>query len=123
MEELEREKAESKIQQEIVMYYHNSYCLVHHNPRQMIIQIPNQNHQNISLFGGIYIGASDTIIIHNLQPKCVEVKIPGGTLRPSQKKFRDHCKQSGIPYYIVDNLEDFKQLIKQWDHPKLDHLV
>ncbi len=108
MEE-QREKSEAKIQQTIVMHYHNSYCLAHHSPRQLLVQIPNQNHHGLSLVGGISIGASDLFVI------------PGGHVRKSQKVFRAHCEQSGIPYYIVDNLEDFKALVKQWDHPIQDH--
>ncbi len=110
----EREKSEGKIQQTIVMHYHNSYCLAHHNPRQLIVQIPNQNHHGLSLVGGVTIGAADTLIIHNGRPYFVEMKVPGGAVRPSQKKFRAHCEQAGIPYSIIDNLEAFKALVATW---------
>ncbi len=35
-------KSESRIQQEIVTWYKNNYCLQHHNPRCMIFSIPNE---------------------------------------------------------------------------------
>ncbi len=113
MEE-EIEKSEAKIQQSMYMWYHNSFCLAHHNPRMLCFPVPNQAHQNIALVGGVYSGVSDLVIMHNKRAYMVEVKIPGGHVRPSQKKFRSHCEQSGIPYYIVDNLEDFKALVASW---------
>lgn len=116
------EKSEGKIQQLIYIWYNNNFCLSHHNPRQIIFPCPNQNHHGLSLIGGIKAGVADLVVIHNGRPYMVEVKIPGGAVRKSQKMFRVHCEQSGIPYYIVDNLQQFQALVKQWDHPTQDRL-
>lgn len=96
------------------MWYHNSFCLTHHNPRQMIFPVPNQGQHRIGLVGGIYYGVSDLVIIHNGRPYMVEVKIPEGKVRDSQKKFKAHCEQSGIPYYVVYSLQEFQELVKSW---------
>ena len=34
--------SEARIQQEIVMWYKNTYCLEHHDPRCMIFSVPNE---------------------------------------------------------------------------------
>lgn len=101
---------EDQIQQAIVQYYRNNYCLIHHSPRCMIFSIPNEGKPNM-IYTGLYPGAADLYVHHMGQEMFVEVKTPTGTQSPNQKKFEQHCIQMDVPYYLVRSLEEFKQLI------------
>ena len=111
-------KSESRIQQSIVTWYWNNYCLPHNTPRCMIAHVPNQNqHHLVSI--GVYPGFADLFVWHQVnfmggvgKLYLVEVKEPGkGKQSPNQVKFEKHCKQSGIPYSVVYSLEEFQKFI------------
>jgi hypothetical protein len=105
-------QSESRIQQEIVMWFKNNYCLKHHSPRSMIFHIPNQGQQRfISI--GVYPGAADLFLHHKGKSIFVEVKEPQkGKQSENQEQFQEHCNQIGLIYEIVFSLEEFKELIK-----------
>ncbi len=110
------EKTEGKIQQEIVSWFNNSFCLAHHNPRSLILSIPNGGERNVqeamkSRATGEYAGASDLLVIHFGKVIFVEVKDEKGTQKPKQIEFQKHVESMGFPYYIVRSLEEFKELI------------
>jgi hypothetical protein len=104
-------RSENAIQQEIIEWYKNNYCLVHHTPRCMIAHVPNQNqHHLVSI--GVYPGFADLFVWHLCKLYLVEIKEPlKGKQSPNQVKFENHCSQSGIPYFIVFSLEEFKEFI------------
>jgi hypothetical protein len=99
---------EEKIQQQFFVYFNNKYCLKFHNPRWLILHIPNEGVNNANLTKlGLYPGAADNLIIApNGTAYFVELKALGKTQRPNQKEFEAHCKQTGVPYYLADNIED-----------------
>lgn len=131
------DKAESKIQQEIVQWYKNTFCLKHHSPRCMIFSIPNEGGQAKTsqlIATGLYPGAADLGGIHirnvsfevdeerlsvrggvyrkiNTQTFFVECKTDIGVQSDKQKIFQKHCQDIGIPYKVVRSLDDFKQFI------------
>jgi hypothetical protein len=41
----------------------------------------------------------------------VEVKIPGGRLRPKQKSTLSKLKELGVHVYVIDNIEQFRAVI------------
>ena len=117
------EKSESKIQQEIFTWFHNNYCLPHHTPQHCIYHIPNQNQQRLTSIG-VKAGVPDLQVvlipteeerINGGLPKFiyVEVKDAKGTQSPKQIEFEQWCKQSGIEYYLVRSIDDFKQVLLQ----------
>lgn len=117
-------KSESKIQQEICLWYKNSFCLKHHNPRCMIFSIPNEGRGAASLqlmATGLYPGCADLLVIHRriVAEDCYgltilffECKREGGIQSEKQKAFEEHCKEMGIRYNIVRALDEFKQVIE-----------
>lgn len=128
-------KAEAKIQQEIVMYYRNAFCLKHHCPRCMIFSIPNEGRGAASMqlmATGLYPGAADLMLIHRrstyseerqVPPEIrnrfsinkiifIECKAEGGVQSDKQKAFQEHCESMEIGYYIVRSLDEFKQVLK-----------
>ena len=44
----------------------------------------------------------------------IEVKRPGGQLRPLQEKWRDRMINNGTPCIVVDDVEYLKQIINKW---------
>jgi hypothetical protein len=122
-------KAEAKIQQEIVMYYRNSFCLKHHKPRSMIFSIPNEGRGAASLqlmATGLYPGCGDLFVLHRTAhcERCIEInairsillffecKSEVGVQSDKQKAFQEHCEAMGIGYHIVRSLDEFKQVIE-----------
>ena len=126
-----RDKTESRIQQEIVIYFNNNYCLKHHKPRCSIFSVPNEgvmqlgnilrmrfkqiNFEDIIkkiLFGlistGLKKGVSDLIVLMPKRVIFVEVKTPTGGQSPDQKDFESLVKNLGFEYYLVRSLQDFK---------------
>lgn len=122
-------KAEAKIQQEIVMYYRNTFCLKHHKPRSMIFSIPNEGRGAASLqlmATGLYPGCADLMIVHRwakpghdppFNTACneivfIECKAEAGVQSDKQKAFERHCGEMGITYHIVRSLDEFKQVLQ-----------
>lgn len=106
----EKKQSEAKIQATIFQWYWNNFCLPIHSPRQMIYHVPNQMQKRLNNVG-LYGGCADLTVIHDTRVYQVEVKEPqSGRQSDNQKKFEAHCKQSGIPYFIVTSLEEFKTL-------------
>jgi hypothetical protein len=44
----------------------------------------------------------------------IEVKRPGGRLRPEQRAFREQCQARGIEH-VVGGLPEVERLLVQWD--------
>lgn len=111
---------EEKIQQQFFVYFNNKYCLKFHKPRWMVLHIPNEGKNNANLIKlGLYPGAADNLIIDpNGKAYFVELKAKGKTQRPNQKEFEAHCKQTGVPYYLADNIEDAiaigEMIVEEW---------
>ena len=107
--------SENKIQQEIVLWYNNNFCLKHHNPRQCIFSVPNDSINAIEtkrkVNTGLLAGVSDLIILHNGECLFIEVKTLSGKPSEKQKDFEKIASLQGFKYYLVRSLEDFKKII------------
>ena len=108
--------SEAAIQAEIVRWYNNTYCLVHHNPRGLIFHVPNQN--QYKLIGiGVLAGVSDLIVILPTGRLIfVEVKDDNGKQSDKQRAFELRVDALGYTYAIVRSLEEFKEVIKKNCH-------
>ena len=122
-------KQESKIQQEIFIYWHNTYpeTVIHSVPNGIGFTIPEiipiRFHAAIKKAiamaidmmkkVGLVPGVAD-LIIHLPNAKCVmcEVKTEIGTQSPAQKKIEAKIKAMGGNYILVRSLFDFKEKIK-----------
>ena len=108
-------KTEAKIQQEIVMWYRNTYCLTHHNPRNIIFSVPNDSkdakEQMRKKATGLYAGVSDLICIHFGKVLFIEVKADNGIQSPRQKDFQNIVENQGFKYYLIKSLEKFKEIL------------
>lgn len=108
--------SEAKIQQEIYLWFNNTYCLKFHNPRFCIFSVPNESKNKMETIQkksmGLKSGVSDLIIL--MENKCifVEVKTETGRQSASQKDFEAQVQSLGFEYLVVRSLEDFKNQLK-----------
>jgi len=106
---------EARIQQDIVRWARNTYCLKHHNPRSLILSIPNNNNP-LAREIGMMAGASDLLFIYNPGGKIFwwEIKTPEGRQSPAQKVFQEHIRQLGAPhsYHIIRSIEEAQSHIQ-----------
>ena len=105
-------KTENKLQQEIIMYYRNNYCLKHHEPRHAIFSVPNDSkdakEQMRKIATGLMSGVSDLIILRPNETIFCEVKTDFGKQSEKQKDFQSLVENLGFKYILVRSLDDFK---------------
>lgn len=105
-------KSESKIQQEIVMWYRNKFCTIKNNPRHLIFSVPNEGkdikEQMSKKSTGLLSGVSDLIVVRPEGVYFVEVKDEKGKQKPNQEAFERTVNEMGYVYLLVRSLEDFK---------------
>lgn len=111
-------KSEDKIQNEIVIWFTNNYCLKNHNNRGLIFAVPNGSFRDIReavklKATGTLSGVSDLIVITpNGKLLFIEVKTEFGKQSEMQIEFENRVKNLGYEYNIVRSLEDFKFLLQ-----------
>lgn len=107
--------SEASIQQEIVVWFKNNFCLKHHEPQSIIFSVPNEREgyqiMRKLLLTGLMSGVSDLIVIHKGQVLFFEVKTPTGKQSKPQKLFELKVSKQGFKYYLVRSLKDFKNII------------
>jgi hypothetical protein len=104
-------KTESKIQQEIVMFYRNKYCTMKNNPRHLIFSVPNEgkdlHEQMAKKATGLLSGVSDLIIVRPNETLFVEVKDDKGRQKKEQIDFQAAIESLGMKYFLVRSKEEF----------------
>ena len=110
-------KKESKIQQEIVIWFRNNYCLKTSNPKCTIFSVPNErNNKKEMMFmkaTGLLSGVSDLICIIPNKVLFIECKDEKGRQQPNQIEFQKTVTALGFEYYVVRSLEEFKKIIQK----------
>lgn len=100
-------KSEELIQQQQVMWYKAKFCLKHHNPRNLIMSVPNEGKPEL-IRTGLYPGAADLIVIHFGKVIFVENKTETGRQSDKQREFQHHVESLGFEYILCRSVEDFK---------------
>ena len=107
-------KKESKIQQEIVIWFRNNYCLKMSNPKCTIFSVPNErNNKKEMMFmkaTGLLSGVSDLICIIPNKVLFIECKDEKGRQQPNQIEFEKTVTALGFKYYLVRSLDEFKNI-------------
>ena len=111
---------ESKIQQEAVIWFTNTYCLKHHNPTLIIYSVPNgitvpckraDRIKSLDLLNktGQLAGVSD-LCIEGVLGRSVhaECKTQEGKQSPDQIYFENIILALGGRYFIFRNLTEFQ---------------
>ena len=101
--------SEDQIQQQIVIYFRN-------NIKGIIFSIPNGGSRNVAEAKklkntGLLAGVSDLIILlPNAETIFIEVKTDKGKQSEVQINFQKKVSEMGFKYFLVKNLEDFKNI-------------
>lgn len=108
---------ESAIQQSIVIWFNNEYCLKFHVPRCVIFSIPNESEDGWEAkkkFNvGLLRGTSDLIVLLPSRVQLFfECKTNIGAQSPAQIDFQSRVESLGFTYYLVRSLSQFQQLIQ-----------
>tara|TARA_R110000765_G_scaffold375616_1_gene466276 strand:+ start:600 stop:956 length:357 start_codon:yes stop_codon:yes gene_type:complete len=110
-------ETESRIQQDCLRYFRNTYCLKHHEPQLIMFSVPNEGkdlrEQLKKKATGLMKGVSDTIIVFKDKVVFCEFKDLKGKQRPDQILFQDKVELLGHEYWIVRSIEEFKVLINK----------
>jgi hypothetical protein len=105
------QKSESKIQQEIVVWYRNNNL----NNNNIIFSVPNEGksakEQMFKKATGLMSGVSDLICINNGEVLFVECKDLKGKQSEKQKDFQKTIELHGFKYHLVRSLEEFQKII------------
>jgi hypothetical protein len=107
---------ESKIQQDIVVWFRNKYCLKHHSPRMAIFSVPNEagyKNRNFKLTG-MMSGVSDLIVLIPDKTLFIELKTATGKQSPKQKEFEETVKMLNMDYHLIRSLDQFKKIISEY---------
>jgi hypothetical protein len=107
-----KEYSEIRIQQEMVIWFTNNFCLKHHTERCLIFSVPNEGQQHLS-GAGVLGGVSDLIVMMPNKVIFFEVKTLIGKQSEKQKDFEKRVNILGFKYYLVRSLDDFQQCITQ----------
>lgn len=110
--------SESRIQQEIVRWFRNNYCLKHHQPRHAIFSVPNEGknpkEQLKKKATGLMAGVSDLIVLLPGVVLFVECKDEKGRQSQKQIDFEKTVSLLGFDYILVRSLEEFQKKIKKY---------
>lgn len=105
------QKSESKIQQEIVIWYRNNNL----NNNNIIFSVPNEGksakEQMFKKATGLMSGVSDLICINNGEVIFIECKDFKGKQSEKQKDFQKTIELQGFKYHLVRSLEEFQKII------------
>lgn len=132
-----RKRLENNLQADIVLWFNNNYCLKHHNPRSIIFAVQNEMASQIAgaikakvpkvlwsiidktvqivvskaVTFGFKKGVSDLIVVIPNKVLFVELKTETGKQREEQENFEKIVEALGFNYYIVRDLQTFKDII------------
>lgn len=109
---------EDSIQQQIYLWFNNTFCLKTSEPRFVIFHVANGGKRSKSegmYFKkiGVLAGVSDLIILTDKVTIFVEVKNEFGKQSDKQKDFQDRVEALGFNYILVRSLEEFQKKIKK----------
>jgi len=109
---------EEHLQQQIVLWYNNNYCLFNHNPRGLIFSIPNDTKNFMELKRkkntGLLSGVSDLVVIlPSSKILFIEVKFGSNKQQSKQLEFQERVEKLNHQYHVVYSLTQFQKIIWQ----------
>ena len=106
-------KSETRVQQEIVMWWNNEY------PQYRGLLCYNNNNSIGGFRGkqnkylGIVVGRSDLVLYLGGVATMIELKNDMGAQKPAQKKWQALVEREGFRYEIIRSLGEFQKLVKE----------
>ena len=88
------------------------------NLRRLCWHVPNGGHRNkleAAKFKsiGVVAGVPDLEFHFKGRSYFIELKIPGGSQSPKQKKVQEALEGQGFNYYLIWSFEEFQRIIKE----------
>ncbi len=115
MDSKEQLKTEGRFQADCFQWFHNSYSHL----RGLLYHVPNGEKRdpvtaNLLKAKGVVAGVPDLVFHFRKRTYFFELKKPDGSGKVSeaQKKIHNQLDAQGFIVWIVDNIEDFKYLVK-----------
>lgn len=104
---------EDNLQEAIIKYWD----LTHPKEKLCLFHVPNGGSRNAREGAalkrrGVRAGVSDLILISD-RIYFLELKSPTGTLRPTQKEFRQSVTDKGYTYVVIRSLDEFIKFIEK----------
>lgn len=110
-----KKKNEGAVQQSIVIWFNNNYCLKNSDPQCLIFSVPNEGknarEQMYKKALGMKSGVSDLIVIIPNKILFIECKDEKGKQRETQLEFENSVKKLGFKYHLVRTLAEFQSII------------
>ena len=110
---------EADIQKDIVLYLK----LYQAKNNFLFFSVPNErtNQKRTNYFKsiGMLSGVADLVIVHGSTVFFMEVKLPCGTLRKTQKEFQVTCDLVGCEYEVVRSLDEARIQLDKWEIIKI----
>ncbi len=108
---------EARIQQSIVIWFRNNYCLKTSSPKCTIFSVPNERNSKKEMMfmkaTGLLSGVSDLICVIPNKVLFIECKDEKGRQQPSQIEFEETVTDLGFEYHVVRSLEEFQKIIQK----------
>jgi hypothetical protein len=107
---------EDNLQQDCYIWFNNTYCLKHNNPRFCVFSVPNgglrtKTEAKRLKQTGLKSGVSDLIIVLYSKIIFIELKTETGKQSNEQIQFENIVTNLNHKYYLVRTLEQFKKII------------
>lgn len=104
--------SENRIQQESYMWFHNEFPQY----RGLLFSVPNggfrlSSEAKLLQQTGLVSGVSDMIFLFNKKAYLIEMKTEQGYQSTNQSNWEAKVKSQGFEYYIIRDVNKFKQLI------------
>lgn len=109
------EDTEGKIQQNIYVWFHNTY------PHLRGLLCYNLNNSKNKIDGalnkskGLQAGRADMVLYYNSKAYMIELKTAKGTQSEDQIKWQKQIESNGFEYHIIRSLDEFKAFINNLD--------
>lgn len=107
-----RQVTESRLQQECVIWFHNSFPQY----RGLLFSVPNGGKRTAREAyrlkqEGAVAGVSDLILLIGGTATLIEMKTATGHQQPNQADWQRKVEKEGFSYYICRSVEQFKEII------------
>lgn len=107
------QETEGKIQAGMFQFFHNTYPHL----RGLLYHVPNGEYRNkvtaaLLTAKGVVAGIPDLVFHYRAKTYFFEIKKPGGTVSPSQKKIHKALDEQRFIIWVIETQEEFEALIK-----------
>jgi len=104
-------KAEDRIQQEIVQWFNNTYPSLRGLLCYNLNNSQNAIDGNRNKMKGLIAGRSDLVLYYSGRAYMIELKTPKGRQGDEQKAWQKLIELHGFKYLIVRDLDEFKGFV------------